>query len=215
MRIRVEFELLPCVCGFALFHELAEPSQRCAPASVVTLCLFRMSCETGVTHSHQRSRAHTMRTAAVQSMDVLGLKFPAHHSPEIPDEVSRPRVNEQAWRIYFDILAFQMEFVAIAGDSLVRPLAADAQVRARVNYAERCHAGSGWICRTQSPPLCPLFGIGDGFEDASGRSGNENLRHDRVLVRCDACGCHSASPIDRLATLSLSRAPSVRQLDQQ
>src|SRR5579864_5292780 len=207
MRIRAEFELLPCLCGFTLFHVIPQPSQRRAPAGVVTFGLIGMSYKTRVTDSHQRSRTHTMRAALMQSVHITGLQLPAHHGLEIADEVGDPRVYEQTRWIYFQILAFQMKPVAVAGYALVRPLAADAQVRARVNYAERCHAGSGWICRSHSPPLCPLFGIGDGFEDASGRSGNENFRHDCVVIWSDACGCHSVSRDDSFAFSGLWLAP--------
>src|SRR5579864_8419458 len=101
MRIRAEFELLPCLCGFTLFHVIPQPSQRRAPAGVVTFGLIGMSYKTRVTDSHQRSRTHTMRAALMQAVHITGLQLPAHHGLEIADEVGDPRVYEQTRWIYF------------------------------------------------------------------------------------------------------------------
>src|SRR5438270_7667351 len=155
-------------------------------------------------NSHQRARAHPMRTAGMQSMNLVRFELPADNRLEIPDEVCNTRVYEQSWRIHFQILAFHVELLATRTEAIVRPLAAGTKVRGRVDHVEIAF---------HTPPLRALLHIGNGFEDAGWRSRNKYLRQDRVLIRSNVrCCCHLCPRCDGFSALSIRLQPNKSQV---
>lgn len=167
--------------GFTGFNVCLQPSHACFPAFVVARDLVGMASKAGVFHANQRAGANTVRAAGMEFANVLRFELPADDSVEWADEIRLSRVDEQARRFDFEILAFHVEGLAGWTYSFVRPLAAGSQIRRRTGDMKVAF---------HAPPLCALVDVSDGFEDAGRRSGNEDLRQDCVLVGSKLCSGH-------------------------
>src|SRR5438477_3476216 len=148
-----------------------------------------MTSKSGMTDLQQRASPNPVRTAAVQPVHLTRLEFPADSSFKVPHEIGNPRMHQQPWRIYFEVLTFHMKLVVIAGDAFICPLTPDAQIGGAVNHAKWHRAWLGRNAGLHSPPLRSLFRIGDRLEDPSWRSRNENLRQDRIVIWIELGGC--------------------------
>src|SRR5579872_643858 len=183
--------LFPRFKSFASFDKGFQPAKRRAPAGIVTLSLVEVPSEPGVPNPNQRSRADFMRSSGVQAVNFVRLELPANHGCKRAHEISDASVDQQTRRINLKVFAFKMEVLAVSANTFVRPFAADAKIRVGFDHSKRGHLVRPWAggC-LDSPPLRALFGIGNGFEDASWRSGDENLRQDRIVIWSESCSCH-------------------------
>jgi hypothetical protein len=179
----------------------------------MTLRLINVPGEPGMANANQRSRADFMRTTGMQSVYFVRLELPANHGNERADEIGDASVNQQARRIDLKVFAFEMEALPVATNTFVRPFAAHAEVRVGFYYMES--SDLMWPRRGRrfdSPPLRPLFGVGNGLEDAAGRSGDEYLRQHCVVVGGESCGCHFSAPdVSRFTFFGEGLQPSEHQ----
>src|SRR5437899_1388728 len=123
--------------------------------------LLHVAGKTGMPNLDQRACTDSVCAAAVEPVNIARFEFPAYDSLELPHPISPPSLHQQSWAINFDVLAFDVKRRAAWPDALIRPLAANAQVGFGFDHPEYVFL---------SPPLHELFGIGNGFEDASWRS---------------------------------------------
>jgi hypothetical protein len=177
----------------------------------MTLGLINVAGESGMSDANQRAGSDFMRSTGVQAVYFVRLELPANDGGERPDEIGYARVHKQTRGIDLKVFAFEMETLPVSANTFVRPFAAHAKVRLGFYYPERCDLVWAWAGRGfDSPPLRPPFGIGDGFEDASWRSGDEDLRQDSVVVGSESCGCHFDSSYFDLSNIGTAPSTPLR-----
>ena len=149
----------------------------------MALGLLRVASEPAVANLHQRAGASALRTARVQAMHALGFEFPANGGFQIARVTGDPGLDQEARRINFEVLAADLEGVAVGADARAFPFAVDTQVGFEIGDAVHLFL---------SPPLRELARVGDGLKDAGRRCGNEDLAADDVLIGSNCDGCHGA-----------------------
>jgi len=94
-------------------------------------------------------------------------------------------MHEQARGIDLEIFTVDVEFLAIGAYATARPFSADAKIGSP--FGDAVHILS-------APPARHLGWIGESLEDTGGRSGDEDLAGNCVVVGGDCNGCHEFSP---------------------
>src|ERR1700733_7303763 len=163
-----------------VLHELLQPPEDALPSFSVLFRSLEVTGESFLRDADQRSRPGFLRTAWMQSIHSLGCEFPADDGLRRV-VTTHPRVHEQSRRIDFEIFALDVERLAIRTDAVAAPLATRTHVHGRLR---------DMVETILSPPLRKLAGIADGLEHARGRSRDEDLGNNSILIRRDSCSGH-------------------------
>src|SRR2546428_8556397 len=123
-----------------------------------------------------------MRAAMLQAMNVARLKLTSHGGLQQVRKTWVPGIDQQARWLDLQILAIDLEGLAIGADAGAGPFAAGAKICLVLHHA---------IQALLAPPLRHLLGVGKGLKDAVWRSRDKDLRQDRVLVGSDLSCRHS------------------------
>src|SRR5580692_4595485 len=96
--------------GVGFCDKFLQPAEHSLPAFAVSFGLVEISGKAFLPDSYQRAGSRLPRTAGVQSVHGLGLKFPADDSFLFAGVTADPGVDKLARRIDFEIFAFHVEF---------------------------------------------------------------------------------------------------------
>src|ERR1035438_3997197 len=124
----VDARSIACVDSLSFLDEGLGPGHNPYPTLTVALGLLRVASEPAVANLHQRAGASALRTARVQAMHALGFEFPANGGFQIARVTGDPGLDQEARRINFEVLAADLEGVAVGADARAFPFAVDTQV---------------------------------------------------------------------------------------
>jgi hypothetical protein len=186
----------------AFFYESLHPAENALPSFTVALSGSDVAGESGVANCHHRSSSDAPWTLMLQAVNVARFEFPAHNCVVEIGETGLPSMNQQPRRINFEVFASNAERLTVFADTLAQPFSADTNIS---------FGGGETIESLIAPPFCGLARIGDGCEDASGRSGDKDFRSDDIVVGSDLSGGHSFPRFKSLASFDEGFQPVHRR----
>src|SRR5262249_8033647 len=120
--------LVPSVRCVSALDKGLHPAQYTFPALAVIGSGFGVSGKTLLTQFHPTTGSHAMGSGRPQALDIAGFEFPANNGLVQAGVAGNPGMDQQAWRIHFQILAVDPEGCTICADSNARPLPSRTQV---------------------------------------------------------------------------------------